>query len=154
MERRAACAVSGRAPGPHCAGRIEDWGIAKVTRHEACPAHRDGAEAVWPVEVAAFLNRRAAPAGEGAEGEPVRIRTPARGSVYRWVPELEVDAQRLALEAASGRAGETVHWFVDDRPVGRSRAGEPLFWTLERGAHQIVCSTARGASDRVEIAVE
>jgi membrane carboxypeptidase/penicillin-binding protein PbpC len=74
--------------------------------------------------------------------------------VFRWLPDLEVDAQRLALEGASDRPGETLHWFVDDAPVGRTRPGEPLFWPLKRGSHQIVCSTARGLSDRVEIAVE
>lgn len=148
------CAASGRAPGPNCRHRIEDWSIAKVSRHEPCPVHRQGAEAVWPVAVASFLNRRAAPEPAEAPAESVRIRTPARGSAYRWMPDLEVDAQRLALDAASDRAGETLHWFVDDRPVGKSRPGEPLFWPLERGTHQIVCSSARGPSDRVQIAVE
>jgi penicillin-binding protein 1C len=153
VEERTVCAASGCSPGPHCTHRIEDWSIAKVSRREACPVHRNGEEAVWPVAVAAFLNRRAAP-GPEEPAESVRIRTPARGSVYRRMPELDADAQRLALDAASDRAGETLHWFVDDRPVGKSRAGEPLFWPLERGTHQIVCSGARGASDRVQIAVE
>lgn len=153
VEPRNVCAASGRTPGPHCAHRIEDWAIAQVSRREICPVHRAGTEAAWPVAIAAFLNRRSVP--EPAEpAASVRIRSPARGSTYRWMPDLEVDAQRLALEAASDRAGETLHWFVDDRPVGKSRSGEPLFWPLERGTHQIVCSTVRGPSDRVEIAVE
>jgi penicillin-binding protein 1C len=153
VEPRAVCAVSGCAPGPNCSHRIEDWGIAQVSRHEICPVHRSGAEAVWPLAIASFLARRAAPEPEQPT-ESVRIRTPARGSTYRWLPDLDVDAQKLALDAASDRAGETLHWFIDDRPVGQSRTGELLFWPLERGTHQIVCSTARGPSDRVEIAVE
>lgn len=153
VEPRSVCAASGRTPGPHCAHRIEDWAIAKVSRREICPVHRAGPEAAWPVAIAAFLNRRATP--EPAEpAASVRIRSPARGSTYRWMPDLEVDAQRLALDAASDRAGETLHWFVDDRPVGKSRSGEPLFWPLARGTHQIVCSSVRGPSDRVQIAVE
>ena len=103
--------------------------------------------------VDSILERRAAPAAD-VPAETLRIRSPARGSTYRWLPDLDVDAQKLALDAASDRAGETLHWFVDDRPVGRSQAGAPLFWPLARGMHQIVCSTARGLSDRVEIAVE
>ena len=153
VETRSVCAASGRTPGPHCAHRVEDWGIAKVSRREPCPVHRSGPEAVWPAAVAAFLNRRTAPGPEEA-ATSVRIQSPARGSTYRWMPDLEVDAQRLALEAASDRAGETLHWFVDDRPVGKTRSGERLFWPLERGTHQIVCSTARGTGDRVRIAVE
>ena len=152
VERRV-CAASGCVPGPHCGHQIEDWGIAQVSRHEVCPLHRSGAEAAWPVAVASFLARRSAPEAVDAT-ESVRIRTPARGSVYRWMPGLDVDAQRLALDAASDRAGEELHWFVNDRPVGRSRAGEPLFWELQRGKHQIVCSSVRGPSDRIEIVVE
>lgn len=154
VELRTVCAASGRTPGPNCARRIEDWGISKVSRHEPCALHRGGPEAAWPAAVASILNRREAPEPEAPPAEAVRIRTPARGSVYRWLPGLDVDAQRLALEAASDRAGETLHWFVDDRPAGKSRPGEPLFWPLERGAHQIVCCSARGSSDRVRIAVE
>ncbi len=150
---RTVCAASGCAPGPHCAHRIADWSIAQVSRREPCMVHRTGAEAVWPAAVASLPDRRA----ESKPAEPVeavRIRTPARGSVFRRMPEFGADAQRLALDAASDCVGETLHWFVDDRPVGKSRAGEPLFWPLERGTHQIVCCTARGPSDRVEIAVE
>ena len=150
---RAVCVVSGCAPGAHCAHRATDWAIAQVSRHEPCPVHRSGPEDTWPVAVASFLARRAAPAAD-EPAAALRIRSPARGSTYRRLPDLDVDAQQLALDAASDRAGETLHWFVDDRPVGRSRAGAPLFWPLERGPHQIVCSTARGLSDRVAIAVE
>lgn len=153
IEPRMVCAASGCPPGPHCAHQIEDWAIAKVSRREPCPVHRAGSNAAWPVAIASFLNRRSAPDPAEAAAS-VRILSPARGSTYRWMPDLEVDAQRLALDAATDRAGETLHWFIDDRPVGNSRAGKPLFWPLERGTHQIVCSTARGPSDRVQIAVE
>lgn len=150
---RKVCAVSGCVPGPHCTHRIDDWSIAKVSRHAACPVHRRGPEATWPVAVASFLNRRGArPRPEPAAA--VRILSPARGSVYRQVAALESVSQQIALEAASDRAGEWLHWFVDDRPVGRSRAGEPLFWPLERGEHRIACSTVRGPGDCIRIAVE
>lgn len=154
VEERVVCSVSGCVPGPHCEHRDEDWSIAQVSRHEVCPVHRNGAEAAWPVAVASFLSRRAAPAVADEPASAVRIRTPARGSIYRKLPELDADAQRLALDAASDRTGETLHWFVDDRPIGQSHVGQPLFWPLEHGLHQIVCSTARGLSDCVQIAVE
>jgi len=153
VEKRAVCATSGCAPGSHCGPRVETWAIARVSRRELCPVHRAGPAAVWPAEVASFLARRAVAAPE-EPAEAVRILSPARGSVYRRLPVGEADAQRLALEAASDRAGETIHWFVDDRSVGQSRPGEKLFWPLARGRHQIACSTARGAGDCVQIAVE
>lgn len=150
---RMVCAVSGCVPGPHCTQHIEEWCIAQVSRHATCPVHRTGPEAVWPAAVAAFLNRRMAPATDSPMAA-LRILTPARDSVYRQMPSHEALCQQLALEAATDRAGETLHWFIDDRPVGQSRSGQPLFWPLERGSHQIVCASARGLSDRVHIAVE
>jgi penicillin-binding protein 1C len=153
LECRPVCAVSGRAPGAHCAHAVEDWAIASVSRRELCPVHRRGPEAAWPAAVASFLNRRE-PGADPAPAAAVRILSPARGSIYRKVDDMETLAQQLAFEAASDRAGETLHWFVNDHPVGRSRAGQPLFWPLERGTHQIVCTTARGPGDRIQIAVE
>ena len=150
---RNVCAVSGCVPGANCPHAVQDWTIAKVTRHEPCPVHRQGPAETWPVAVASFLARRTAPAADESAAA-LRIRSPARGSTYRWLPDLTVDAQRLALDAASDRAGETLHWFVNDQPIGRSCAGEPLFWPLTPGTHTIVCSTARGLSDRIQIAVE
>ena len=124
-----------------------------MSRHETCPVHRKGSEAIWPTAVASFLNRRIEAATESPLAT-LRILTPARDSVYRQMPSHETLCQQLAFEAATDRAGETLHWFVDDRPVGQSRSGQSLFWPLERGSHQIVCASARGLSDRVHIAVE
>lgn len=149
VELRAVCAASGCAPGPHCPHRIEDWAIAKVSRRELCPLHREPVAVSAPLAPGAWMPLPGAPRPEAP-----RIVSPARGSTYRWMPDLEVDAQHLALEAAGDRAGETLHWFVNDQPVGRARPGETLFWPLKRGTHQIVCSTARGLSDHVQIAVE
>ena len=153
IEKRALCATSGCAPGSHCRHRIEDWAIARISRHEVCPVHRAGPEDVWPAPVASFLARRAAPQPEGP-AESVRILASARDSILRWLPDLDLPAQRLAFTGASDRPGELLYWFVNDRPVGRSRPGEPLFWPLERGRHQIVCSTDRGLGDHIQIAVE
>lgn len=151
---REVCDESGCAPGPQCRHRREEWAIATVSRCEVCAGHAGKEQADGSKDAVLTLNGDAVRGQVAGAGGSVRIQTPARGSVYRWMPELNVDSQRLALEATSDRTGEALHWFVDDRPVGRSRTGEPLFWALERGEHQIVCSTKQGISDRVTIAVE
>lgn len=149
---RTVCSISGCAPGPRCPHRVEDWSVAQVSRVTPCPVHasRPGTaapgQALSPARGAALR-----PAGTAAS---VRILSPAGGSVYHRMPDSESLMQRLRLEATSDLEDEALHWFVDDRPVGQSREGKPLFWTLEQGAHQIVCSTTRGLSDRVRIAVE
>jgi penicillin-binding protein 1C len=146
---RLTCPVSGRLPGPHCPPAVEDWAIARVTRCEPCEGHGGpGARAELPA-----TGPRAAPPVAQAEGS-LRIITPARDSTFRWMGGLDAGAQRIPLTATGPGPGEPLHWFVNDRPVGVSRAGEPLFWPLERGAHQIVCSSVRGPSDRIRIVVE
>ena len=149
---REACAESGCAPGARCGHVEEDWSIAKVSRHEPCRLHAGGTAAAMPTAVASYLNRRTE--GAGAAATAVRILTPAGGSRYRQVPEGDGIRQRLAFDAETDAGAEVLHWFVNDRPVGRSVAGQPFFWPLEKGEHQIVCASARGPSDRVKIAVE
>jgi len=149
VETRTVCAISGCVPGPHCPHRIEDWSLAKVSRQTPCPIHRNVARATESEKRA-----HGTPSFSKKPLQSVKILAPAGGSVYHWMPDSESLSQQLLLEARSDRAGESIHWFVDDRPVGQSRAGTPLFWPLERGTHQIACSTVRGQSDCVQIAVE
>ena len=92
--------------------------------------------------------------GPLAASGSLRIITPARDSTFRWMSGLDAGAQQIPLTAAGPGPGEPLHWFVNDRPIGVSRAGEPLFWPLERGAHQIVCSAVCGLGDRIRIVVE
>ncbi len=145
---RAVCAASGGVPGPTCPHRVQDWAIARVSRHMPCWLHRGRPDApAWPP----------APAVAGLPARParsLRIVSPASGSAYRRLEGFGAAAQRLALSAVSDVPEETLHWFVDNRPAGCSRPGEPCFWPLARGAHQIVCATARGASDRIRITVD
>jgi penicillin-binding protein 1C len=152
---RPVCAVSGCAPGPYCRQQVEGWGVEGVTRYETCAVHgADGTER-WPPEIAAFLERQRAPAAAApAVAAPLQITSPARGSTFRLLPDLAADVQRVPLEAASGAGSVPLHWFINDRYVGASRPGAPMFWPLQRGTFQVVCSDARGASDRVRIAVE
>lgn len=152
---RQVCAASGNLPGPHCPHRLEDEYIGGVTRQEPCTVHRADGREHWPVEIATFLNQQRKPEpGPVPTAPPLRIVSPARGSTYRLLAGLEGADQQLALEAASGVGGERLHWFVNDRYLGEARPGVPTFWPLQRGTHQIVCSDARGGSDRVQIAVE
>ena len=155
VRSREVCAVSGIPPGPHCPHRMEDWYLDGVTRYETCLVHRPDGQEHWPTEIASFLNQQRAPAvGRSAAAAAVRITSPARSGTYRLLDAVAGGVQQLPLQAASGEGGERLHWFVNDRYLGESRPGVPLFWPLQRGAFQIVCSDARGASDRLQIAVE
>ncbi|MCF7838938.1 MAG: hypothetical protein K9N49_09950, partial [Candidatus Marinimicrobia bacterium] len=103
----------------------------------------------WPLAATAPARPARAPPPTA-----VRITSPAPDSTFRRLSGLQPDTQQLALNAVSDGPGETLHWFVNDRYLGAVASGETLFWPLERGTHQIVCSTGHGADDRVRIAVE
>ena len=151
LKPRDVCAASGCPAGPYCKQRIEDWSIEGVSRCETCAVHRPDGQEHWPTEVASFLSAQRAPQAERASAG-VRITSPARGGSYRLLDAVAGAEQKIPLQAAG--SGGSLHWFVNDRYLGESHPGVPLFWPLQRGAYQIVCSDRSGASDRVRIAVE
>ena len=153
--KREVCGVSGLPAGPNCKHIAEDWGIAGVSRFANCTVHARGPDASWPAEVATFLQRQEKSKGtQAAKAAQIRITSPAAASEFRMFDGISNGVQRLSLAAASSDASQQLHWFVNNAYLGEARAGENLFWPLQRGRHRIVCCDANGHSDRIEIAVE
>ena len=152
IETRTVCADSGCVAGTNCPHHVPDWAIAGVSRQTQCPLHTR--QLTPPARIAHTSEALAPHNPEEKITGRIKIISPARDSAYRRLNNLEMDAQQLALTATSDNPAERLHWFVNDRPIGNSHSGQPLFWPLIRGRHQIVCSTSRGASDLIQIAVE
>ncbi len=155
--KREVCAVSGLPAGPNCVHKIEDWCIAGVSRFESCSVHARGADEIWSPEVTAFLAKQktaGARSATAARAANLHITSPAMGSTFRLFDGISDRVQKLSLAAASSDSNSRLHWFVNDAYLGEARAGENLFWPLQRGRHRIVCCDANGHSDRIEIAVE
>jgi membrane carboxypeptidase/penicillin-binding protein PbpC len=55
---------------------------------------------------------------------------------------------------ASGGDGNEIYWFINGFSLGKTRAGEKLFWEIEEGEWNIACSDTRGKGDRVRITVK
>lgn len=162
LRRCEVCAVSGRAPGPHCRVHRPDWAIVGVTRHQPCIVHRrpaadeDAPREEWPADVARFLAAGGAPrtvTPREETAEPLRIISPRDGAPYRqWSPSGSSE-WRLPLIAES-QGAERLWWFADAALLGSARPGEPVWWSAPPGRHRLVCSDARGRCARVEIVVE
>ena len=164
VKARDVCAASGRPCGAGCPRRTQDWYIAGVSSFEPCSVHRlrradsDGVGGpkqasieTWPPEVEAFLRRaRGSVSTATATTAGPRIRSPVSGAVFRRVEGWS--AQDLPL-LADGGAG-ALHWFLDDRPLGRTASAAPLFWPLAKGRHVAVCADELGGADRTEFTVE
>lgn len=153
IEERDVCALSGQAASSNCPNKIRDHAIVNVSRYEACEVHLLGSDAVWPVQVEAFLKSRQDVGKDTAKNELV-VTSPANGSSYLFMPdENQQENQRIAFTANTGNASTDLHWFVNDCYVGASKSGEPFFWPLSKGAHRVVCSDTQGASRSVRISV-
>lgn len=154
IESREVCALSGQAATPHCTHRVHDHAITGVSRYEACNVHLLGPEAVWPVQVQTFLQHRQ-DKGKAAEKNELVVTSPAHGSAYLYLPDANLhENQRIPFIATSSRSSAELHWFVNDRYIGASPSGEPLFWPLAKGTHRIVCSDSHGTSRSVRISVK
>ena len=154
IEEREVCAVSGQSASRNCTHRIHDYAIKDVSRYETCEVHLQGAEAVWPVQVEAFLKTRQR-ADESADKNELVITTPANGSSYLYLPDThEPQNQRIPCTANFSNSSADLHWFVNDNYIGASKSGGTIFWPLRKGRHRIVCADTNGKSRAVVISVK
>jgi penicillin-binding protein 1C len=153
IQDREVCALSGQTPSPNCPEKIHDHAIKDVSRHETCEVHLLGTEAVWPVQVDAFLKSR--DAGNDTRNNELVITSPANGSSYLFMPDMaQPQQQRIPLIAKFSNSSAILHWFVNDGFIGTSNSGESIFWPLNKGKHRIVCSDAKGRNCGVVISVK
>ena len=138
------CEDSGLLPTPDCPHCVPDWRIDRVTLRRTCtlPHKPNIAHHAPPVPPAAT------PSGG------IRITSPLAGTTYRHLPGLPGLRQQILLRAESEQAEASVHWFIDDRPLGVSTPAAPLYWELQRGTHTIACATPDGKTTRIRVAVE
>ena len=107
-------------------------GVTKPVRYE-----------VWPSDILqlfadAGLARAVPPPldpGDSAvpnTGQPPQILSPVRGLGYRS----DQAGERIPLAAAVSSDARSVWWFIDDKVVGQTAAGEPLLWKPVAGHHE------------------
>ncbi|NKJ23674.1 penicillin-binding protein 1C [Dyella sp. SG609] len=137
--------------------------IDDATGKPACPPY-DGKRThlevyeFWPSElqqvfIQAGIPRRTPPRNEAcvnggeAVGEPPRITSPLRGSIYALRLKRS-DESRIAFSANGDAATRTLYWFVNDAYVGSSAPGQPLFWQPPAaGNYDVRVVDDRGMSD-------
>lgn len=118
----------------------------------------------WPSElqqvfIQAGIPRRTPPRNETcansgvAVGEPPRITSPLRGSIYAMRLKQQGES-RIAFAANGDAATRTLYWFVNDAFVGRSAPGESLFWQPQTaGNYEVRVVDDRGMSDQRSLGV-
>jgi penicillin-binding protein 1C len=109
-------------------------------------AKREGA----PVETSPLCGGRIA---ARRRADALFIRYPRDGARFLVDPDRPRSAQAIPLKVDAPQSSN-VTVFVDGRLAGRSSAGSPVYWKLERGAHAIVAEADGRRSDEVSFSVE
>ncbi len=118
----------------------------------------------WPSEVTAWLMKNGFPVADipqhnphcraTADGSGPLIRSPVKDVRYvirRGVPIVD---QQIRLEATVSSDVKVLHWFVDGLLVARGAPGEVVFYTPERGRHDVVCIDDEGRTSRRTVIIE
>lgn len=137
--------------------------IDDATGKPACPPY-DGKRThlevyeFWPSElqqvfIQAGIPRRTPPRNDAcvnggeAVGEPPRITSPLRGSIYALRMKRRGE-DSIAFSANGDAATRTLYWFVNDAYVGSSAPGQSLFWQpAAAGNYDVRVVDDRGMSD-------
>ncbi len=83
-------------------------------------------------------------------GEGPKIISPSKDMTYYLVE----NNQRILFQASSGVEVSEHRWYIDERFIGRKRAGDRLFLTLKEGSHTITCLDDKGRISSVKIKVQ
>lgn len=142
--------------------------IDPVTGLRACPGVKKGKKAVyefWPTDLlkifkTAGIPRRVPPpygpgcslAATAASGVAPEISSPGRGLVYNVRVEA-AENEKIAFTAVSDADSRELYWFVDEKFVGSSESGKPLFWPPEPGRFvvRVVDDHGRAAAREVKV---
>jgi hypothetical protein len=148
------CAPTGLLPGPFCPSPVRELFVAgtePVAQERYYTRDADGAIAVDPPTEARAWARDAGLvlASTGmARADPLRIVTPATGSVFWLAPEL--GAPQLVLRAAAAPGIAHLIFAVDGAIVGDASPADPaVAWTLEPGRHTLQVTGSQGAGATV-----
>jgi penicillin-binding protein 1C len=183
VSMREVCAESGKDPTPRCVRRIDDLFSVSRTQRSSCDVCReymvaiDGSVAycpscvgshdyriasieTYPPELLDFWKRSgvrttAVPQHNPfcttvAAGDGPAILSPSGDMIYYLASRL----QKISLLAAPGADVGVHFWYLDDRYIGRAKAGRAYFVGVGEGDHVVSCVDDRGRVGKVRITVK
>ncbi|MBI5883799.1 MAG: penicillin-binding protein 1C [Elusimicrobia bacterium] len=119
----------------------------------------------WPSDLMKIFNlaripRRSPPADNPAcgladrstRGIPPIITSPQPGLTYS-LRAASLSGQTMPLSAVTDADARQTFWFVNERFVGRSRSGEPFFWTPQPGRFVVRVVDDQGRADARDVNV-
>ena len=134
--------------------------IDKETGTRLCPYCRIGRDyetrifVVWPPEIATWLERngisvdRLPPHYPGcsqvAAGNGPIIHSPSADSEYIIRKDVDIEYQKILLEASISNDSRNIYWFLDSKLIFNGAPTEKVFITPTPGKHKLVCMDDEG----------
>ncbi|HOZ49614.1 MAG TPA: penicillin-binding protein 1C [Candidatus Hydrogenedentes bacterium] len=150
------CSITGLPASEWCTHRKIEWLPTAQYIHRRCDVHRPGQVGeCWPSTAKGWDLARVAcrvdsePVALGRHDQ-LRILAPAQGAEFVLTGQPGGDCVRVR---ASTDAQQDLHWYLDDRYLGRSDPDGPLMLELEPGEHRLACLGSSGALDKVTFTV-
>ena len=160
--------IPGKSPIAPCRIHRQVWVDIK-TGLQACSPESPGAQAkvyeFWPSDLMALfdqagLPRRrppkvnpACPAGvQSVKGVGPQITSPVSELVYQLHGPPQ-QWQSIPLTAVTDADTTSLHWFLDDRYLGKAKSGQALFWKPRPGNFVLRAIDDRGRSDATDLSV-
>ena len=186
LEERSVCSLSGRLLTPHCPTPATDMYIPSISPVDKCHIHkniqidistgerlcsscrtgrkyRDETIAVWPSEVATWLNASgyAVPVlpthnvncTRLLTGTPPIILSPTRETVYHIRSGVPPEFQKIRLSASVSGDTQGLYWFLNGELISKGEAVEPAFLIPVVGNHQLTCIDEAGRSTSLPLTI-
>jgi penicillin-binding protein 1C len=160
--------IPGKSPHLPCTVHRQ-YTIDKKTGERLCSRCRPGREyslkvfEVWPPEIATWMERNGMsvdriPAHfhgctEMAAGDGPLIRSPSDNSEYVIRDGVDLEHQKILLEASASNSTRRLYWFLDSKLIFEGEPRERFFLTPERGEHILMCVDEEGRSTEIALTV-
>jgi penicillin-binding protein 1C len=183
VNTRDVCAESGKLPTPRCKHLVEEYYSISHTIPQFCDVDNeylvsaDGRRTYcasclgnnnyrvvtirdYPKELLNFWRKtgkplKLAPPHNPAcprmfAGDGPKIISPSDEMTYLMISERD----KIALQASSGVDVREQYWYIDNRFLGRVKAGEKIFKTFNNGRYTVSCLDDKGRLSSVTISVK
>jgi penicillin-binding protein 1C len=91
--------------------------------------------------------------GPARQAQPPAIASPPAGQTLVLMPGIPKDRQKVLLQAHTAGSADQLSWFVDGHFLGKADGDSALWWTPDKGEHELVVMNAAGQASRRRLVV-
>ncbi len=117
----------------------------------------------WPAEIATWMERNGYPIDpmpehfaqcpQLASGQNPVIVSPSPDAEYFILPDVDIQYQKILLDASVSNRTRTVYWFLNKRLISSGSPAKKVFITPTAGTHTLVCLDDEGRSAEVKLTI-